>query len=316
MRFYTLVHIEKDEISLHNNSGSIRSFDEQVYLYLSCARQLHLSLKSSGIELVVITNDKAFLERLNKNEYDITILQINFTLHVPSGIKFYSAHYKIEIYKYLSSLTDDYVGLIDCDVVCINEMPDCFKNIIRYKTPLYYDITDQMVPAYGEERIINDKEKLGKTKSIGLWAGGEFIAGPPDFFERLFKEIESIKENYFRNFDSFLHQGDEMLTSVAIENMLLKSNERIIDAGVLSIIARFWSYKPIHVQRSIGVYTNHFLLHLPSDKKFIINLNENDLKGEGFFRNYKQHLFISRAIEKTFKGIKPYVKIVRKRLAI
>lgn len=313
MRFFTLIHIAKDEQSMHNNSF-VKSFEDQIDLYFSCAKQLHLSLQPTGIELVVITNDKALLQKLNKDEYHIEIIQKDFTLQVPSGVRFYSAHFKIEIYNYLASLKDEYIGLVDCDIVCINKMPACFRNVINAKVPLYYDITDQVTPAYSAARIISDKEKLGEIKSTGLWAGGEFIAGPPSFFARLYNEIEHIKPAYFSNFNSFNHQGDEMLTSVAIENMLLNSDIRLLDAGTLSIIARFWSHKPQHIQKSTDAYSNHFLLHLPSDKKFITNLSQHQLQGKVFFKNYKKHLFISRLLQNTFKGIKPYVKSARKKL--
>lgn len=313
MRFFTLIHIEREEKSLHNNSF-VHSFDEQITLYLSCAKQLHLSLKTEGIELVIITNDKAFLDKLNKDNYPIEILEINFTLNVPSGVRFFSAHFKIEIYKYLSSLQDEYLGLIDCDIVCVNKIPACFRNLIDLKVALYYDITEQVMPAYTAERVISDKERLSGTSSIGMWAGGEFLSGTPSFFGRLYEEIEPIKLKYFNNFNTFRHQGSEMLTSVAIENMILRSDVRILDAGTLSIIGRFWSPKPMHIQKPVDAYSNHFLFHIPSDKKFIKSLSPDKLKGDSFFKEYKQHVFIFRLLESTFKGIKPYVKSVKRKI--
>lgn len=313
MNFYTLIHICKEEESLHNNSF-VRSFKDQVNLYFSCAKQLHRSLKTAGIKLTVLTNDRQFLQELNTDGYDIDIVQMNFTLHVPSGIKFYSAHFKIEVFNYLSTLKDDYVGLLDCDIVCINEKPICFRNAIDNKVPLYYDITDQMVPAFTAERIIADKQRLSKSKSLGMWTGGEFIAGPPQFFGKLFTEIDILKKEYFNNFNSFQHQGDEMLTSVAIENMMLNGEIRMMDAGALSIIARYWSFKPLHIQKPVDAYSNHFLLHLPSDKKFIVGLNEKQFATASFFKSYKQHLVIARTLDRTFKSVKPYIKLLRKKI--
>jgi hypothetical protein len=311
MKFYTLIHVCEDEQSLHNN-GFGTSFKDQIKLYFSCARQLHRSLKEEGIELVVLTNDAAFLNHINNGSYQIEVVQIDFVLNVPSGLKFYSAHFKIEVYQYLSLLNEDYVGLIDCDMICINKIPACLRNAINYKTPLYYDITDQMNPAFGAERIIKDKQQLGKTKSIGLWAGGEFICGKPSFFSVLYQEIERIKDDYFENFNSFQHQGDEMLTSVAIERLMLTSDLRILDVGVMSIVGRYWSYKPLHHQKAIEAYADHFLLHIPSDKKFIAGLKENELKAEAFFKSYKKHLFKFHLLENTLGGFKPYVKKVTK----
>ncbi len=315
MKLFTLIHINKKEQSLHNNGFFIKNIEEQINLYFSCAKQLHHSLKSVGIKLVIITNDKEFLEKLNENQYEVDIIQIDFKMSVPSGIKFYSAHYKIEVYKYLATLKEDYVGLIDNDIICVNEIPECFKNIISHKIPLYYDITDQVTPAFGAARIINDKEKICKTKSIGLWAGGEFICGPPNFFAILCAEITKIEADYFRVSDSLHHQSDEVLTSVAIENLKLNDGLKIFDAGVLSIIVRFWSPKPLHIQKPIKAFYNHFLLHLPSDKSFISKLKRNELIGTSFFEKYKRHLVVARMLENTFKTIKPYIKKVMKKVS-
>lgn len=313
MRFFTLIHISRNEKSLHNNNV-VKSFDEQILLYFTCACRLHLSLKAAGLELIIITNDKNFLQAVNKDNYQIEIEQTDFSLEVPSGVKFFSAHFKIELYKYLSALKDEYIGLIDCDIVCINPMPECFKNVISYKVPLYYDITDQVTPAYGQNRVINDKEKVSNKKSIGLWAGGEFIAGPPDFFGKLYEEIDTLKSNYFLNMNSLHHQSDEVLTSVAIENIRLNESSRLLDAGALSIIARFWSPKTLHVQKGIDAFSDHFLIHLPSDKKFITKLKKDQLQGSRFFKAYKQHLLISKVLENAFKSIKPLIKKISKKI--
>lgn len=310
--FYTLIHISRDEQSIHNNAF-VKSFKDQINLYFSCARQLHRSLKEMETELIILTNDKAFLWDLNETKYDIKIVQLDFILKVPSGLKFYSAHYKLEVYNYLASLSNEYVGLIDCDIVCVNNMPESFHNAIFSKTPLYYDITNQMAPAYGQEAMIAEKQKLGDRKSLGLWAGGEFITGTPEFFKSLYLEVEGIKGEYFRNFNNFKIQGDEMLTSVAIENMM-NNGVNIMDAGTFSIIARFWSYKPLHTQKAIVAYKNYFLLHLPSDKRFITGLREDELKADRFFSMYRNHVLKSRFFESAIKRFKPYFKKARKKL--
>lgn len=314
MKLFTLIHINKNEQSINNNGFFIKNIEEQINLYFSCAKQLHLSLKAVGIELVVITNDKAFLESINKDNYKISITELNFSINVPSGLNFYSAHFKIEVYAYLSTLTDEYVGLVDNDMLCVNDIPECLKNIISYKIPMYYDITDQLTPAIGQTRIITDKEKIGKTKSVGLWAGGEFITGTPEFFGKFYAELSKIETEYFKVADTLHHQGDEMLTSVAIENLKLKEGLKIFDAGALSLITRFWSHPNIsHVQKPVNAFYQHFLLHLPSDKSFITKLKPNELKGTTFFAKYRRHLIISRTLENTFKSIKPLLKKVMKK---
>jgi hypothetical protein len=313
MTFYTLIHVGRNEQSLHNN-GFIKSFEEQIRLYLNCAKQLHRSLASEGVALIVLTNDKVFLEKLN-DDYKIAIAQLEFSSTVPSGIKFYSAHFKLEVFSYLASLTEDYVALVDSDMLCVNRLPEAFKNVIAQRLPLYYDITDQVTPAYGANAIVQDKELISGKASFGLWAGGEFLSGPPSFFRRLAEEVNEIKDTYYSNAATLHHQGDEMLTSVAIENIKKTGDIPLLDAGALSFVARYWSYVPLHVQKPLEGYCSHFILHLPSDKKFIARLQPDELKGAAFFKKYKRHLSLSRTMETVFKNIKPYAKRLRKKLA-
>lgn len=315
MKFFTLIHICRNEQSMHNNSF-VKSFEEQISLYLTCAKQLHRSLKPVGIELCVLTNDKKFLNSLNADAYPIEIIELKFISQFPSGLKFYSAHYKLEVFEYLASINETYIALVDSDMLCMNKIPAAFQQCIEQKIPLYYDITDQVMPAYGAEKVISDKERISGKKSNGLWAGGEFIAGPPTFFKQLSKEIDSIKANYFQQASSFHHQGDEVLTSVAIESLKTSGAVQMQDAGILDIVGRYWSYVPLHQQKSIDAHANLFLLHLPSDKKFIAKLQPGELAGASFFKKYKRHVTLSRALEKIFKKLKPYAKRITKRSAV
>lgn len=314
MTFYTLIHICRDEQSIHNNAFT-KNFEEQIRLYLNCAKQLHRSLATEGLELIVLTNDAALLQTLNDDGYAIAILQLDFRMHVPSGIKFYSAHFKLEVFSYLASLREEYVALVDSDMLCVNKVPEAFKIIMRQKLPLYYDITDQMTPFLGAETIRREKELLSGEASFGLWAGGEFIAGPPSFFGRLFEEVSRIKEAYWQQAVALHHQGDEMLTAVAVERIKKAGDTPLLDAGALSLVGRYWSYVPLHVQKPLEGWFHHFLLHLPSDKKFIARLQPHELKGAAFFRKYRRHLSVSRTMETVFKNIKPYAKRLRKKLA-
>ena len=286
MKFFTLIHICADEQSLHNSQT--KNFDSQIQLYLSCAKQLHYTLKQQNLDLIILTNDKNYLQRLNTDGYKIEIVELTFTLKVPSGIKFYSAHFKLEVFQFLALHEHPYVALVDSDILCVNTLPKSFQNIIDLRIPTYYDITDQTAPAYGHQVIIADKEKLMHHKSVGLWAGGEFISGPPNFFRELAEQVKSIQEQYFSSFNSFHHQGDEVLTSIAIEELLLKKNT-ILEAGALSIIGRFWSVHTLHTQKPIKAYNNHFLLHMPADKIFIAKLKKDQLVG-AFFKKYKAYL--------------------------
>ena len=288
MKFFTLIHICAEEQSLHNSNAN--NFDSQIQLYLSCARQLHFTLKQQNLDLIVLTNDKNYLQNLVRDNYEIEIIEITFTLKVPSGIRFYSAHFKLEVFQFLALQQYPYVALVDSDMLCVNSLPESFQNIIDLKIPMYYDITDQTPPAYGHHVTITDKDRLLNHKSVGLWAGGEFISGPPAFFRDLSEQVENIQDQYFSSFNLFHHQGDEMITSIAIEELMISKQYAILDAGALSIIARFWSAHTLHIQKPLKAYYNHFLLHLPADKVFMAHLRNDQRKGKAFFKKYRKYL--------------------------
>ncbi len=252
MKFYTLLHVAENETSTHNNKAA--SFEKQMQVYVNCVKLFHTTLQHRHIELVLITNNKTYLQKLF-GTYAISITELNFQIHVPTGTSFYSAHFKIEVFKYLGSVEENYVALVDNDMVCINEVPACFQNCVDNGIPLYYDISDQVHPVFGQDVILKDKQRVDAGNKTGIWAGGEFIAGTPGFFSQLYEQIDSFSKEYFENISQFHHQGDEFLTSVAIENGILNKKYAILDAGSMSIVGRYWSYPTMHSQPDIETYS-------------------------------------------------------------
>jgi hypothetical protein len=309
MKLFTLIHLAPNEKSLHN-SGAVNTFEEQIKLYVACARQLFYSLASEGIPLAIVTNQKARLDKyLTENEMEI--VELDFTLQVPTGIKFYSAHFKIEVYKYLTSLKEPYVGLIDSDLICINKMPSSLLEIIEKRRPLYYDITSQRAYAYGIDQLIADKQKVMGTASCGLWAGGEFITGTPAFFAKLYGGVMEMIGRYFANAPSLHHQGDEVLTSAALENMLFKGEEQPLEAGSLMLIGRYWSGNTLHKQSPFMAYSKHFLLHLPADKHYLAKLGASAPKDKVFLSSYKKYL-LKISYKRIFRFAKPLLSRFKK----
>lgn len=290
MRFFTLIHVKGAKPSY--SSSELIIVQNQIRPYFLCAINLFRSLQSVGIQLCIVTNSKLLLDSFAFEETEIDIIQLEFDLSMPEGTKFYSAHYKIELFRFLSLLPDEYVGLVDCDVVCINKIPRSLQNAISQKLPMYYDITEQMVPTYGIETVISDKEKIDNRASIGLWAGGEFMAGPPAFFGILYQQVDNLKKVYFKISHSLFHEGDEMITSVSIEKMMA-DGYNIFDAGNLNIIKRFWSINVKHAQLPLAAYKECFLLHLPADKAFLSKISNEDYR-KGIFKKYRRHVIIRK----------------------
>jgi hypothetical protein len=272
LTLYGMLYLDKsDNINVNIR---IKSFKDKLNLYLKNAATLARSLKDKGVNFILITNDlSAIKQSTSYPELDLQVEQIYFTTQVPLGIRFYSAHFKLDVLRYLASLTANYVGLCDLDMICINNIPECLLAQISQKKPLVYDISEQVAPAYGQDIITRDIECILGGKSCGKWYGGEFISGTPEFFSMLTHEIDQIYDRYIDNIDNLHHVGDEAITTAALEKMQQNGVE-IIDAGELKIVGRFWSIKVLHEQKSFDWYQECFLLHLPADKKFLASISQ------------------------------------------
>ena len=300
VKFYTLLFVDSESHSLSIN-GISGKFEQQMSIFIRCCENLNKSLiYFTNIELIVLTNNKAYIENISK---ELNCLEIVFDLEVPKDIKFFAAHYKIDVFNFFANLSgQEYSILLDCDVLCVNKLPINLINCIKNNIPVYYDITEQVYPAYRRETIIGDKEVLMPNKlSIGLWAGGEFIGGDKSFFKLLYDEIGLIKEKYIDNYKSLHHQGDEALVSSAIEKIM--QTKQICNVGLFGGIGRYWSVQTLHVQNPWKSYVNNFLLHLPADKKFIATMNSVDSQLIKRYENYLRRTAVLRFTKAIVKRI-------------
>lgn len=284
---YGLLHLDGGE-SLAPNT-SIRDFHQQVELFANDALAFAQSLRAKGIGFTLLTNDlETIRESLHDTGDPLMIREIEFTTDVPSGSLFFSSHFKYDAFRYLSE-QDSYGVLCDIDMVCVNAVPRSFTNNVNDGIPMFYDISDQVIPAYGEDVIIRDLECISGVRSEGRWSGGEFIAGPPEFFSSLVREIEVLFGRYVANIETLHHVGDEMTTSAALERMR-KRGVYIADAGTLGIVGRFWNTDVLHPQKPLEYFAQCFLLHLPADKWFLARLAARDMGDwSGFMRQYSAH---------------------------
>lgn len=298
IQFYTLLFYEEKRDSLIQNFGakeqnindknnSIKDF----MVYINCCKVLSDSLKKRGFNLTVLTNNK---EIIKENCEALQVKEIPFELNVPPNIEFYGAHHKIDVYKWFSNQKDDYSVLLDIDVFCANEMPPNFINAVNKNIPLFYDITEQAYPAATRERIIKDKSILNPNANLGLWAGGEFIAGDGEFFGKLHNKILSFIDLYFKNYKTFFHQGDEMLTSTAIE-LLQSEGVFIANAASFGAIRRFWSVGTKHCQLLYLAVKDAFLLHVPADKSFMAQNEYSD----DYMQKYEKYLRQTQTLDTT-----------------
>ena len=306
IHFFGLLHLSPTETSAMN--VAVKDFEDQVHTYIGNAICLASSLKSKGLEFTLLTNDIQLLKSINACE-SLDVKEINFSTKIPSGIKFYSAHFKVDVFRYLSTLESPYVALCDLDMVCLSPMPVSLIGAINNKIPLIYEISDQVIPAHGHSSIIADMQAVTGVMSEGRWIGGEFIAGPPSFFQILTDEIDDLIPSYLDRIAKMHHVGDEAYTSCAIERMRQKGIS-VSEAGLVGIVGRYWNADVRHYQRPWDYFKTCFLVHLPADKIFLAQAGVNsfsDRYSGNFIETYERHL----KGEKTKRLIRKLIQFYR-----
>lgn len=297
IKFFGLLHIAKDELSAVNLK--VRDFSEQIDTYLGNAALLSQSLTKQGLNFKLLTNNADFLKsRKHLQSENLEIEQIEFPTSVPSGISFYSAHFKIDVFRHIAQLNLDYAIFCDLDMICLKPLPKVFENLVSEKIPMVYEVTDQIIPAGGHNLMIRDLEVINAIPSEGKWMGGEFIAGTPEFFDLLVSQIDDLLPSYFQNLASGKVSSlgnDEIYTTAAIER-LKRKNIYISEAGLSNIVGRYWSSGTGFFQKPLGHLENLFLVHLPADKKFLRNYysNHKEFQPLIFIKEYKKFLKIQK----------------------
>lgn len=290
INYYTLLFINPEESSLGN--GVKGDYNEKIEKYIRCCLTLSESLRVKGLQgLTIITNDSKKIISVANNNFiqssKVHCVEIPFKTKVPSNIAFSSAHHKLDVFKYFSTLPQsEYSVLLDSDVLCINDEPFVLKklgekvkgksNVAQEFPAFIYNISDQQIQAFTAERVCHDKDLL-ITKafnekafaSSALWAGGEYISGSASFYKTLYSACLKLLPTYFENAKTLFHNGDEMIVSCAIEYLLQKKKIAVFDAGLFGIVGRYYDSSTNHVQHIWKYFSKNFLVHLPMDKDFL-----------------------------------------------
>ena len=171
--FYALMYLSDKNDSINSPT---KNSNQKIIVYLKNACVLARSLyETFGVGLTVLTNDplrcQKLVEEFSTDAY-LKFVEIDFCLPVPDDIGFYSAHFKIDVFRYFSSLKSQYSILIDLDVICLRKISDCVSNLLKNRVPVVYDITDQVIQEYGDLCVIADLEKIGAKSSVYRWLGG------------------------------------------------------------------------------------------------------------------------------------------------
>jgi len=237
-----------------------------VDIYLRCAATCRTSFRAQGADLVVVTNAASKLrercERLGLIE-QIQLREHRFHLEVPEDLKFFEAHYKLDLFdafgrgEFGANPT-----LVDLDTVLLRPL--------RAPAGLgLYDITSHVVPAYSEGRIRKDLQNLAAvTVETVRWFGGEFISAAADTYRRLSTNVRRLWPRYLDIAKSLHHVGDEMVVNAALQPLMQDGFEPD-DFGTSGDVSRWWSARTLSKLDALGQVKGTALLHLPADKKFL-----------------------------------------------
>jgi len=264
IQFYGFLHLHDTEQSAVN--VQVSSFLDQVEIYCANALALKRSLEAYGLPFTLLTNSTDTIVRAHPEAAaELTMETIAFTTEVPEGIRFFSGHYKIDVFRHLGSLNAAYVALVDLDMLAIGPPPASVHYYVENGVALAYDITAQVTPSAPPGSLQHQLQDILQRPSPGRWSGGEFLAGPSSFFADLTAACESIYGRYVELIPTAPRVGNEPYQSAALD-VLRHTGHRIDDAGALGIVGRYWNMWTKHHQPPFSAFRQHFLLHLPVDK--------------------------------------------------
>ena len=108
IKIFSLLHLNANEKTAEN--FDVKDFRDQVATYINNAITLSRTLNIHGIsDFTLLTNNKSIInEYISEEHINVTldVKEIPFTLEMPSGADFYSAHFKIDAFRYFSTLDD------------------------------------------------------------------------------------------------------------------------------------------------------------------------------------------------------------------
>ncbi len=306
--FFGLLHIKSNE-NRNLNFNSIND-KQKLLVYLKNAILLDTQLKFYGYHLTVITNNKTYLNRLLKKlNYNLKLKSIKFTTFVPKNTHFYSCHFRVDTFRYLSRLKNVYSVLLDLDILILNN-PNRFINLQKKNISLVNNISQNVIPAYGRKQILKNLKVLNPNINKVLWFGGDFFAGNNIFFKNLHNETKFFQRIFVQNIKKLYNQTDELFVSASLYNLKNKKNLNIKYANNLNIFTRYWNTNILHDQKEISFYKKFIFLHTPADKIFLSNCYEKIKYQKNFQLNYFNYVLsiknnlkikLSKILPKIFK---------------
>ncbi len=259
--------------SVEHNSQNIKVYSDND-LHITLARNLNAlsrSLDTCGYRLRVFTNDAHRVRSLTGSADGLLdVVELNSEFQPPEGIRFHSAHHKLQVIKEVARQSSILHAIVDLDMVALRPIPAPVIEMASSGAICVYDISTQIFGSVDAQRVLVDLQKLDERLVKSQWFGGEFILARGDKLDLLSQEFGHLWARYSLLWKQLHHQGDEAITSAALGLLQLRG-ENLVDLGYVRIVRRYWSIATDHTQEPLGDLGDLSMLHLPADKFFLAN---------------------------------------------
>lgn len=187
---------------------------------------------------------------------------------LPKSTPFYAAHFKLDLMTQAArSLPRNALFLLlDTDMVAMRPLsPELLDRVASLGAGVF-DISDQVFPAYGSDRVIADLDRVaGRTLLNPRWYGGEFLLCTPAFLDRLVERGKACFGRYVGEIGHLHHNGDEAFISSAL-SLMAEDGCPLVEVGAYQAVGRHW---PGNTYRNLYWFSRCAFLHLPGSKSLI-----------------------------------------------
>lgn len=251
------------------SNGSPNFKSRNPLSYVRQAICLNKSLLHAGLpRLNVFTNALALtqsqLADTPQRERPI-IHELRQTMEVPGRARFYAAHFKLDLLAQAAESLgrNEILLLLDTDMVALHSLDGDLLRRCQNVGVGAFDISDQVFPAYGSQRVVADLETVADRELLNpRWFGGEFLLATRPFVESLVLRARQHYVKYVQEIDRLNHQGDEVFVSAAL-NTLADEGQPIVEVGAYQAVGRHWAG---NTHRDLRWFRGCCFLHLSGEK--------------------------------------------------